>query len=55
MTNVTNLNKEKTFSQEAELRDRITDLICEYNGELSLASVLGILVIIKAELQTNNG
>jgi len=51
--NVKNLNKEKVFSKEAELTQRISDLICEYNGELSLVAVLGILELKKIELYVN--
>lgn len=53
MNNVENLNKEKVFSKEAELTQRISDLICEYNGELSLVAVLGILELKKIELYVN--
>ena len=37
------MNKPKTFTKEGELMDRLTMLIDEYAGELSLVSVLGIL------------
>ena len=50
MGNVTSLNQEKVFSKEAELAGRIDDLILEYNGELSLVSVMGILELKKIEL-----
>tara|TARA_R110000772_G_scaffold26061_1_gene67486 strand:- start:2565 stop:2741 length:177 start_codon:yes stop_codon:yes gene_type:complete len=41
--NILNMNKPKTFTKEGELMDRLTALIDEYAGELSLVSVLGIL------------
>ena len=53
MSNVQSLNKEKVFSTEAELSQRIGDLISEYDGELSLVSVLGILDLKKIELFIN--
>ena len=40
---ILNMNKPKTFTKEGELMDRLTMLIDEYAGELSLVSVLGIL------------
>lgn len=43
MSNVKHLNLEKKFPIEAELYNKLCDLIEEYNGELSLVSVLGIL------------
>jgi len=55
MSNVKSLNKEKTFSKEAELSERINALISEYDGELSLVSVFGILDLIKIELYVNQG
>lgn len=53
MVNVTNLNKEKVFSKEGELSNRIDALVAEYAGELSLVSVLGILDLKKIELFIN--
>ena len=50
MSNITELNKEKIFSKEAELSNRIGELINEYEGELSLVAVLGILELKKIEL-----
>ena len=41
--NVKSLNKEKTFNQEGELMDRLEALIADYDGELSLVAVIGIL------------
>ena len=54
MDNVTKLNKEKVFSKEGELSERISSLISEYDGELSLVSVLGILELKKLYLINNN-
>ena len=53
MNNISNLGKEKTFSQEQELSDRINDLISEYNGDLSLVSVMGILALKLIDLREN--
>jgi len=53
MNNIKDLNKEKTFSKEGELSKRIGDLISEYDGELSLVSVMGILDLKKIELYIN--
>ncbi len=53
MDKIVNLGKEKTFSQEQELSDRINDLISEYNGELSLVSVMGILQLKIIDLRDN--
>jgi hypothetical protein len=50
MNNVKSINKEKVFSKEGELMNRISSLISEYDGELSLVSVLGILDLKKIEL-----
>jgi len=50
MSNIESLNKEKKFSKEGELMGRISALIAEYNGELSLVSVIGILDLKKIEL-----
>ncbi len=47
MNNVKSLNKEKTFSKEGELMDRLEILISEYDGELSLVAVLGVLELKK--------
>ena len=54
MDNVKQLNKEKVFSKEGELSERISNLISEYDGELSLVSVLGILELKKLYLINNN-
>jgi len=54
MNNVSSLNKEKAFSKEGELSQRMNDLIAEYDGEISLVSVLGILDLKKMEMVYNN-
>ena len=53
MSNIISMGKEKTFSKEQELSDRISELIAEYNGELSLVSVMGILTLKIADLREN--
>ena len=53
MDNIKNMNKEKVFTKEAELTKRITDLIYEYEGELSLVAVMGILTLKNIELFCN--
>lgn len=53
MAKVESLNKEPNFSRENELSNRITDLISEYNGELSLVSVIGILQLKVMDLREN--
>ena len=53
MSNVKSLNKEKVFSQEQELSDRINDLISEYNGELSVVSVMGVLALKLIDIRDN--
>ena len=53
MDNVKSLNKERVFSKEAELMNRLSGLISEYDGELSLVAVLGILDLKKVELYVN--
>lgn len=50
MTNVTSMNKDKVFSKEGELMERLNVLIAEYDGELSFVSTLGILELKKIEL-----
>ena len=54
MSNVKSLNKEKKFNKEGELHDRITKLIREYDGEISLVSALGVLEVIKVNLIDSN-
>lgn len=47
---VININLDKKFPKEGELMGRISKLIDEYVGELSLVSVIGILELKKMEL-----
>ena len=47
MSNVLELGKEKTFPIEAELMDKLSNLIDAYAGELSLVSVIGVLELKK--------
>jgi hypothetical protein len=54
MDNVKSLNKPKTFNREGELSERLSKLIGEYDGELSLVAVLGILDLKKMEMVYNN-
>ena len=54
MDKVTSINKEKVFAREGELAKRITDLIYEYENDFSLASIVGILEIVKTEIQSAN-
>lgn len=39
--------RENTYPKEQELADRLDDLIHEYDGELSLVAVLGVLALTK--------
>ncbi|MCJ8293533.1 MAG: hypothetical protein MJK15_03925 [Colwellia sp.] len=50
MNKIKDLNLDKTFPKEGELFDRLTELIDEYAGEISLVSVLGILELKKQSL-----
>lgn len=45
---------EKRYSKEAELSDRIVNLIHEYDGELSLVAVIGILDVVKDEIKEDS-
>ncbi len=45
--NIISLNKEKVFTKEGELMDRLSILIDEYAGELSMVAVIGILELKK--------
>jgi hypothetical protein len=47
MTNIVELQIDKQFKREQELYSRIISLIHEYDGELSVVSVLGILELSK--------
>ena len=48
--NIKSLNKKRVFNKEGELSKRISSLIDEYAGEISLVSVLGVLDLKKHEL-----
>ena len=43
MNKTSDLGKEKIFPKEGELMERLTKLIDEYAGDLSLVAVLGVL------------
>ena len=47
MTNVIKLDKNKRFPKELELSIRLGKLVHEYDEELSLVAVLGILELAK--------
>ena len=47
MSKVINLGKDKKFTKEGELMERLTNLIDEYAGELSLVAVMGVLELKK--------
>jgi len=47
MAELINLNKPKVFVREAELYDRITKLLDEYAGDLSVVAALGVLELAK--------
>ena len=51
--NIKNLEIPAKFPKEGELMDRMTRLIDEYAGELSLVSVLGVLCLKQQELIHN--
>jgi hypothetical protein len=50
MNKVINLGKDKKFTKEGELMERLTNLIDEYAGELSLVAVIGILDLKKTTM-----
>ena len=47
MSKVISLGKDKKFTKEGELMERLTKLIDEYAGELSLVAVMGVLELKK--------
>jgi hypothetical protein len=51
---ISDLNKEKTFPQHQELFERVLDTIYEYEGEVAMVAVLGILDLIKDELKRDS-
>ncbi len=48
--NIVEIGKENKFSIENELLDRLSKICSEYHTELSNASILGILELIKANI-----
>jgi len=50
--NVTPLRDGKHFALEAEISDRLWNLIMEYEGRVSLVATLGVLDIVKHGLLT---
>lgn len=53
MSNVKDIGLEKRFPKEAELMERISEVISDYNGELSLVAVIGVLEMKKQTLITS--
>lgn len=47
MAEIVDLNKPKVFVREGELYDRITKLLDEYAGDLSVVAALGVLELAK--------
>lgn len=45
------INKVPDYPIEAELHGRITKVIHEYDGEISIVAVLGILTLIQHEIK----
>ena len=43
--------KDKEYPKEQELYDRLVSLAHEYDGELSIVSVVGILDLVKDEVK----
>jgi hypothetical protein len=43
--------KGKPYQQEAELFRRVLDLVHEYDGMVSIASVLGVLELVKDQIK----
>ncbi len=48
--NIIEIGKEKKFSIENELLDRVSILCSEYHADLSNASILGVLELIKTNI-----
>jgi len=51
---VKRVKENRPFAKEAELSDRIISLIHEYDNELSLVSVIGILDVVKDEIKDDS-
>lgn len=47
MNNTVQFPKEPKFSKEQELYSRLHDLVHEYDGELSMVAVVGIIELLK--------
>ena len=52
-SNVTSLNQEKKFPFNAELHEKIMNIIGKYDGEISTAECLGVLELIKVTVIDN--
>ncbi|MDM3071450.1 hypothetical protein [Citrobacter sp. Cf224] len=50
MTSVVDLGKEKKFPITQELFDRLSDVVHEYDGDISLCEALGTLELLKSVL-----
>ena len=47
---VQQLRPEGHFAAEAELADRLTRLVHEYDGRMSLVGVVGVLELVKVQV-----
>ena len=54
MSNVKNMHVKKRFTKESEMHQRLYDLICEYNGEVSLVATIGVIELLKLTLVNGN-
>lgn len=50
MASVVELGKEKKFPITQELFDRLSDVVHEYDGDISLCEALGTLELLKSVL-----
>lgn len=50
MNNVTSIGTEKKFPVNQEIMDRLSSVIHEYDGEVGLCEVIGILELLKLSL-----
>ncbi|RNW28978.1 hypothetical protein [Citrobacter werkmanii] len=50
MTSVVDLGKEKKYPITQELFDRLSDVVHEYDGDISLCEALGTLELLKSVL-----
>lgn len=53
MSNVIDIGREKVFSKEGELAERIEALCYEYSGEISLVATIGILEVVKLKIHND--